>query len=551
MPPHPPASPDLDLSESGGATRAPSVSPVPSARVSSALRRRRAALRRVARAAGASRGELVESATRATCEALGAAAARCVRFDGDVAVVVCEEPAETVLPPGDDLPLARLRRSGSPVWVRRDDDVSVAFPVLVGDRLWGALVGDLDDEDAMSRQEADASGIAIAEVFAAALAARPPGGHDRRTFVSEGGDMAGAEEFRMRLGQEVERARRYVRDLSLVLLELHHLKSVNGLRGPDAGDRVLAEFSRRLTRTARAGELVGRLGGSEFGWILPESGVEQAQRAAERLVRELDAGRGDELGAVAAGAADLGGASDAVDLYEQARLALTCSRLAGDESCTPYSVELAAAVAGEGVTGTIERSRTLVGLRAMARAVDAKDPFTQRHSERVAALAGCLASRLGWSAPEVQLLHQAALVHDVGKIGVPDAVLFKPGRLDDVEYELVKAHAELGAEIVSGTLSARQVGWVRGHHERWDGCGYPDGLLGAEIPDGARILALADAWDAMTTERSYRAPSRGSEAILECHNQAGLQFWPPAVEALMALWGEGRLFGLEDVDPGA
>ncbi len=507
------------------------------------------ALRRVARAAARSRRELIETATQAARSVLGAVSARCVRLDGDDPVVVFRE-ADTAgrrLPDGD-LPIDALRRSATPRVVATEAGLSVALPVMVGDRLWGALVAEIAGGRGRT-EEIGAEGVAVAEVLSAALAARP-----RRELGDPPPDsdtVANAEEFRMRMGQEVERARRYVRDLSLVLLELNHLKSVNALRGADVGDRLLAGFSRQLARTARAGEVVGRLGGSEFGWLIPEAGIEGAQRAADRLVHRVDTLAGSQPGAVSAGVAELSGAADANDLYDQARLALTCSRLASEGSCTPYSAELAAAVAGQGVRGTIERSRTLAGLRAMARAVDAKDPFTQRHSERVASLAGRIAQRLGWTAGETRLLHQAALVHDVGKIGVPDSVLFKPGRLDEVEYELVKAHSELGAEIVSGTLTARQVAWVRGHHERWDGRGYPDGQLGEEIPEGARILALADAWDAMTSERSYRPPRTGAAAVRECHEQAGLQFWPAAVEALGALWAERRLVPPSEIGHGA
>ena len=154
--------------------------------------------------------------------------------------------------------------------------------------------------------------------------------------------------------------------------------------------------------------------------------------------------------------------------------------------------------------------------------MDAKDPSTRRHSERVAALCEELADALGWPPERCRLLRDAGLVHDVGKIGVPDAILFKPGRLTAEEYELVKEHAELGARIVAEALTPEQVSWVKSHHERWDGGGYPEGLMAEDIPEGARIMALADAWDVMTSERPYTAgPATPARAIAECRACSG------------------------------
>ena len=162
-------------------------------------------------------------------------------------------------------------------------------------------------------------------------------------------------------------------------------------------------------------------------------------------------------------------------------------------------------------------------------------PSTLRHSERVSALAEKIAVELGWEPGRLRRLRDAALLHDVGKLAIPDAVLFKPGRLDPVEYEQVKAHAALGAQIVRDLLDPEQVTWVRSHHERPDGCGYPDGLAAGAIPDGAAILAVADAYDAMTVARPYSAPLLPAEALEECRRLAGAQFDPDAVAALEAV----------------
>jgi HD-GYP domain-containing protein (c-di-GMP phosphodiesterase class II) len=177
----------------------------------------------------------------------------------------------------------------------------------------------------------------------------------------------------------------------------------------------------------------------------------------------------------------------------------------------------------------------LAGLRALARAVDAKDPSTWEHSERVALFVERLALAAGWSPRRSALLREAGYAHDVGKIGVPDAVLTKPGRLTPEEYEQIKTHPALGAQIAAEILTGEQVQWIRWHHERPDGKGYPDRLNHAFIPDGAKLLALADSWDVMTTTRPYKKAMLADDALAECIRQCDRQFCREAVEALLAL----------------
>ncbi len=181
---------------------------------------------------------------------------------------------------------------------------------------------------------------------------------------------------------------------------------------------------------------------------------------------------------------------------------------------------------------SLERWRTLISLRRLARAVEAKDEYTKGHSERVAELASALARRLGWTPADAGRLHQASLVHDVGKISIPDAILLREGPLTPEERSLMRSHPAFGAKILVNALDHDQVDWVLHHHERWDGGGYPDGLVSEEIPDGARILCLADAWDAILT-RPLAGRIRGpEEALAECRSQGGIQFAPECIAAL-------------------
>jgi HD-GYP domain-containing protein (c-di-GMP phosphodiesterase class II) len=173
----------------------------------------------------------------------------------------------------------------------------------------------------------------------------------------------------------------------------------------------------------------------------------------------------------------------------------------------------------------------------LAKAVDAKDPSTRRHSDRVADMAAGIGRILGWAEDRCRLLHDAAAVHDVGKIAIPDQILFKPEGLTELEYEMVKDHSRIGAEMLDGVLTDEQVAWVLHHHERWSGGGYPDGLVGEAIPVGARIIAVADAWDAIISWRPYGRPRSPAEALIECRSHSGTQFWPEAVAGLESVVG--------------
>jgi HD-GYP domain-containing protein (c-di-GMP phosphodiesterase class II) len=200
--------------------------------------------------------------------------------------------------------------------------------------------------------------------------------------------------------------------------------------------------------------------------------------------------------------------------------ALFWAKAHGRDMTFRYSPEVVTELSAAEQLEHLRRTRTIVGIRALARAVDVKDHSTARHSERVADMATAIARILSGDERALNDLHEAAFVHDVGKIGVPDAIPLKPSRLDPEEYEEIKRHPSLSAEIVDDVLSDEQVAWVLGHHERFDGRGYPVGLTGESIPTGARILAVADAWDVMTSERPYSAARSPQDALSEIRARA-------------------------------
>jgi diguanylate cyclase (GGDEF)-like protein len=337
-----------------------------------------------------------------------------------------------------------------------------------------------------------------------------------------------------RLRAELAACKRYGHPLALAVIDVDRFKAVNDAAGHVTGDLVLTAVARQLRRVIRAGDALARIGGDEFAVVFTGSRATDAFTAVERartMVKNAAVADGLQV-TVSAGICDLAGGFDTDSLFRHAHGALHWSKLHGRDATWIYDPLIMSAI--EGAT-PLERSQALLGIRALARAIDAKDPGTRRHSERVASLARRLAAALDWTPERIRLLEETALVHDVGKIGVPDAVLLKPGRLDPAEYEIVKQHAVLGAEITADVLGQEQVDWIRGHHERPDGRGYPDGLAGDQISDGARILSVADAFDVMTMARPYSPPKNLADALAECEALIGRQFAPEPVHALRAL----------------
>lgn len=185
---------------------------------------------------------------------------------------------------------------------------------------------------------------------------------------------------------------------------------------------------------------------------------------------------------------------------------------------------------------------SLQTVRALANAIDAKDSYTIGHSERVSEYAALLAAEMGWNEKGVDNLRFKALLHDVGKIGVPDSILNKPTRLSDMEYDVIKTHSGIGADILSTVTvipGADQV--AKYHHERYDGKGYPDGLSGEEIPLEARIVGIADAYDAMSSDRCYRKKLTGEEMRQQFVQGRGTQFDPEILDVFLHMYDENRL----------
>jgi len=305
--------------------------------------------------------------------------------------------------------------------------------------------------------------------------------------------------------------------VSLILCDVDNLKMINDFLGHDQGDEVLKRIAKAISNSVRASDVVARVGGDEFAVLLPWTDSRTAEQVAERILKAVERERSPELPlGLSVGYATASDPSRPLeDLYREADDMMYRDKL---------------------VRGLSPRSSVVHVLKAALRE---KDFAAEGHIERVKEFSLLLGEALGLSRPELELLELLAEVHDIGKIGVPDKVLFKPGRLTPEEREEVKKHPEIGYRIALSSPELAPVAeLIFQHHERWDGRGYPQGLKGERINLLSRIVAIADAFDAMTSDRPYRRALSREEALEELKRGAGTQFDPKLVEVFLWLIGE-------------
>ncbi len=443
--------------------------------------------------------------------------------------------------------LDRLRTGDAIARDRLEDDrydcARLAAPVRTGASLWGALivVASAPHDFAPGAEERLHD---FADLIATAVAnAEDRARLDREAATDGLTGLPNHRAFRERLAEEVARAQRHGRPLTAALIDVDGFRDLNDRAGLDAADQALVEIGARLRAALREEDVLARMGADEYGVIFVESDRHEALLVADRARRAVaEAPLRPRLRAtVSVGLCDLQAAASADEALRRADAALFWAKEHGPDLCWLYDPTVVRELDERQRTRELDRTHALVGLRALARAIDAKDPATQEHSERVAALSARLAVARGWSPHRVALLRDAALLHDVGKIGVPDAILLKDGPLDEEEFAVVREHPMLGARIVGDVLDEEQIAWIAGHHERPDGSGYPAALKGDALPEGASLLALADAWDVMVSDRSYSPPMTLDEALAEAQARAGTQFDAVAVEALGTLAAGGEL----------
>jgi diguanylate cyclase (GGDEF)-like protein len=346
---------------------------------------------------------------------------------------------------------------------------------------------------------------------------------------------------RLALDQEVDEqlaaTRRAGSGLSVVVGDLDHFKSVNDELGHRAGDRALVRVARILSSHRRAGDIVARTGGEEFTMLLPNSSEHDAYLAAERM-RTAVAGEfaSDPVPLTfsfgIARFPDHGGSADTV--IESADQALYAAKALGRNRSIIFNGEISAIFAPEGGGRGLDASH-LGTLLSLTEALDIRDAGTANHSRTVARYCALIAEQLGLEADHVDRIEMAGRLHDIGKIGVPNAVLQKPGPLGAREMAQVRTHPEIGAQVLAGDGLEDLRSWVVAHHERPDGKGYPAGLTDADIPLEAKIIAVADAYEAMTADRVYRSGIGTKAARVELLRCAGTQFDARVIAAFMAV----------------
>lgn len=341
------------------------------------------------------------------------------------------------------------------------------------------------------------------------------------------------------LDHELARAYRYRRPCAVLFLDLDHFKAVNDTYGHPEGDAALCDFAAVVTATLRSVDTVGRWGGEEFVAVLPETDIERACEAAERVraavtAHVFAAGREIHLTCSIGVATYPADGEERNALIAAADHAMYAAKMLGRNQFRAAADRAVAALVKAGEAVSSREDTALMGtVEALAALVETRDRYTGAHAYEVAALARRLAMALGLETMEVRLIGLAARLHDVGKVGIPDAVLQKPGPLTEEEWRVMRTHPVVGADTVSRVPALRALApLVRAHHERWDGRGYPDGLAGEAIPRGARIIAVADAYDAMASERPYRQASVAAWALGEVRRNAGTQFDPAVVAVL-------------------
>ena len=389
--------------------------------------------------------------------------------------------------------------------------------------------------------------------------------HDRlrRAAVTDGlTKLYNHDHFNRLLEAEMGRSRRYGHPLALIMIDMDFFKAINDTYGHLTGNSTLEEVARILREGIRDVDVAARFGGDEFAVILPEAKTDEATRVAERVRKAL--GESLEVEALrqhvvtaSFGIADsedprVKSAASLVDLADQALYAakhrgrnqIACGDDVGE------GAELAATIQTDDIEW-LRRRFTALSVRAkdvyiqsvasLLQTLDEKDPYSARHSINVAFYAQQLAEQMGCSKAAVKSVYYASLLHDIGKVGVPDRILMKRAPLTPLERMVVEQVPLIGTRIIDHLrILESEVQIIRHQREYYDGSGFPSGLKGNQIPIGSRILLVADAFDAMTTDRVYRVRRSIDDVVAEMQSLAGRQFDPRSVTALRQVLARHR-----------
>jgi diguanylate cyclase (GGDEF)-like protein len=346
--------------------------------------------------------------------------------------------------------------------------------------------------------------------------------------------------FHERLQRELVLADEGGTPVTLCLVDIDDFKKINDRFGHPVGDRVLSKLAGRL----RQGGEAFRLGGDEFALLLPGLDDNAALTAANSVVERIGAVPVDEVGPVTVSAGVATFPLQGVGRDELIRLAdsaLYWAKEHGKNRVRLYRPDVVELAELKRLAAGPDRAARYRAAASLAQAVDARDAYTGSHSERVSELAARIATRLGADAELIELTRLAGSLHDLGKLAIPEEILRKPAALTESERLVLERHPQIGFRMLESLGVDPVADWVLHHHERWDGTGYPEGLSGDAIPLGARIIFVADAFDAMTSDRVYRQRLSLEQALAELDRCAGTQFDPGVVSAFASEIGVRRL----------
>jgi diguanylate cyclase (GGDEF)-like protein/putative nucleotidyltransferase with HDIG domain len=467
---------------------------------------------------------------------------------------------------------------------------AIALPIVYADHLHGVLYVETDLPTSFNREETSFLGT-LADMISGALHNATAFQKTQQEAITDGLTGVKTHRFFMEaLSGEWKRATRASRPFTLILMDLDRFKFVNDFYGHVAGDTVIQRVAQILSEHCRRSDVVARYGGDEFVILMPETDLEQGHVLAGKLrnwiatdplllERNVTPSLGvatfpthgstpQELIQVADASMYLskhhGGnavsTADHVDPNErkkwksdvlEAYLGVTLKRLfttgpGAFEEIHNRIEQFAKSVSEtelEGPDQNQDAARAyeplppivMDTLTSLALAVDAKDQFTQGHSQKVAAYAVLIAEGIGLDGPEVEEIRLGAMLHDIGKVGISDTILNKNGPLDSEQWETMKKHVDFGAQLLEPLAGTERIrAMVEHHHEFYDGSGYLNGLAGKEIPLGARIITIADAYDTITSQRTYKQEHSSEEAFKELERCAGIQFDPELVPVFIA-----------------
>ena len=470
-----------------------------------------------------------------------------------------------------------------------DTAAAIGLPIFFAEQLHGVLYVESTQEVDFTEEEVLLLGT-LADLIAGALHNALTFQKAQEQAITDGLTGVKTHRFFMEaLSAEWKRSTRAGRAFALVLMDLDRFKFVNDFYGHLEGDLVLQRVGHILEANCRRSDVVARYGGDEFVILMPETSMEQARQlasklrswvCADNLLREknvsasfgiacypLHGSSPQELIQVADASMYLskhqgGNAVSTADHFDpgeakkwkkdvlEAYLGVTLKRLFATgpdafeeiyQRLKQFTESLAATEAGNGVTVAEEipenagpqalPQAVLDTVTSLAFAIDAKDHYTQGHSQKVSAYAALIAEAMEMSDAEIDEIRLGAVLHDIGKVGIPEQILNKSGPLNPDEWETMKSHVVFGAKILEPLKPLDRIReMVHHHHEYFDGSGYPHALRGEEIPLGARVIAVADAYDTITSDRTYKKGRSAEDALAELERCASAQFDARVVE---------------------